>query len=186
SRFEGRPIQRFWLLGTVTRIPFLAFGSALIGLELVGLWRNVGLRQLHAAEEWNELHNLLIMESLCGGTLLSDRFVANHLALAFYGLTYITYLVSPRITYELSELLAVDALDSYNAFVARNSARLAELPPPWVAKSYYSNVTATDPSAEIQMQLGGLRRPPCASLRDVFTNIVDDEFEHVANLDACQ
>ncbi|KAJ1619331.1 hypothetical protein T492DRAFT_1130590 [Pavlovales sp. CCMP2436] len=58
GKTDAHPIAQwiydFWLLEIVTRIPYLAFGSALIGLELVEMWRNVGLRQLHAAEEWNE------------------------------------------------------------------------------------------------------------------------------------
>jgi hypothetical protein len=39
------------MLEMITRVPYFAFGSALVGLELVGLSRNPGLRQLHAAEE---------------------------------------------------------------------------------------------------------------------------------------
>lgn len=40
--------------------------------------------QVHNAEEWNELHHLLIMESLGGNALWSDRFLAYHVAFAYY------------------------------------------------------------------------------------------------------
>lgn len=33
---------------------------------------------------------------------------------------------------------------------------------------------------------GTVRRPECATLLDVFTNIRDDELEHVKTMEACQ
>jgi len=39
----------------------------------LGWWRAVELRRIHNAEEWNELHHLLIMEALGGNAKWTDR-----------------------------------------------------------------------------------------------------------------
>ena len=44
----------------------------------------VGARQIHFAEEWNELHHLQIMESLGGDQYWVDRFLAQHAAVFYY------------------------------------------------------------------------------------------------------
>jgi ubiquinol oxidase len=60
------------------------------------------------------------------------------------------------------------------------------LPAPKVAKKYYK-------SADLYLfddfqvsKKAGARRPPCDNLYDVFTNIHDDEIEHVKTMIACQ
>ena len=50
---------------------------------------------MHNAEEWNELHHLLIMESLGGNSLWSDRFLGYHVAIA-------SAAASPRLVRERS------------------------------------------------------------------------------------
>ena len=40
--------------------------------------------QVHFAEEWNEAHHLLIMESLGGDQAWVDRFIAQHAAVVYY------------------------------------------------------------------------------------------------------
>ncbi|KIZ00464.1 Alternative oxidase 4, chloroplastic/chromoplastic [Monoraphidium neglectum] len=83
--FANRPIQRFWVLETVARIPYFSAISLLHFYESLGFWRaGAELRKVHFAEEWNELHHLQIMESLGGDLLWFDRFVAEHAALAYY------------------------------------------------------------------------------------------------------
>ena len=68
----------------------------------------------------------------------------------------------------------------------QNRRRLAELPAPAVATSYYSSgdlylfddfQVSTPPET---------RRPDCETLLDVFTNIAIDEGEHVKTMQACQ
>ena len=39
---------------------------------------------MHFAEEWNEAHHLLIMESLGGDQAWVDRFIAQHAAVVYY------------------------------------------------------------------------------------------------------
>jgi hypothetical protein len=56
-----RPIQRFWVLETVARIPYFAYISILHMYESLGFWRAAAeLRKIHFAEEWNELHHLQV------------------------------------------------------------------------------------------------------------------------------
>eukprot|EP00953_Heterococcus_sp_UTEX-ZZ885_P001304 1215-Heterococcus_DN1.PRE.2 len=61
--YEGRPIQRFWLLETVARMPYFSYLSMLHLYETLGFW-NIGanVRRVHFSEEWNELQHLMIME----------------------------------------------------------------------------------------------------------------------------
>jgi len=64
--FDGRPIARFWFLEVVARIPYFSYVSMLHLYETLGWLRQASLRKVHGAEEWNELHHLLIMEALGG------------------------------------------------------------------------------------------------------------------------
>ena len=140
---------------------------------------------MHNAEEWNELHHLLIMESLGGNALWSDRFLGYHVAFLYYWFLIAVYTCSPRVAYQFMELLEAHAVDTYSTFVKENRDRLAQLPPPEVAESYYSSgdLYFFD---DFQMRPVGSRRPACDSLLDVFTNICEDEGEHVKTMQACQ
>ena len=84
------------------------------------------------------------------------------------------------------ELLEKHAVDTYSTFVNENRERLRQLPPPSVARSYY---TTGDLYLFDDFQVSrqaGTRRPPCNNLLDVFTNICMDEGEHVKTMIACQ
>jgi hypothetical protein len=48
--FDGRPIQRFWFLETIARIPYFAYVSMLHLYESFGWFRAVELRRVHIAE----------------------------------------------------------------------------------------------------------------------------------------
>lgn len=82
SYFDQRPIPKFWLLETIARVPYFSFCSVLHLYETFGWLRLPSLRKVHNAEEWNELHHLLIMESLAGDkvSIHADNFT---LALEF-------------------------------------------------------------------------------------------------------
>jgi hypothetical protein len=67
-----RPIQRFWVLETVARIPYFAYISILHLYESLGFWRaGAELRKVHFAEEWNELHHLQVGYSLASSACLA-------------------------------------------------------------------------------------------------------------------
>jgi hypothetical protein len=70
--YDKRPLERFWFLETIARIPYFVYVSALHLYESLGWWREPSLRKIHSAEEWNEMHHLLIMEALGANKVLSD------------------------------------------------------------------------------------------------------------------
>jgi len=184
--FDERPIQRFWFLEIIARIPYFSYVSMLHLYESFGWWRVPELRKVHNAEEWNELHHLLIMESLGGNALWSDRFLGYHVAFVYYWFLKAVYLCSPRIAYQFMELLEAHAVDTYSTFVKENRQRLSELPAPAVAASYYLEGDLYYFDDFQVSRTPGSRRPVCATLLDVFQNIVEDEGEHVKTMQACQ
>lgn len=149
-------------------------------------FRAVELRKVHAAEDWNELHHLLIMESLGGNSQWTDRFLGYHVAFAYYWFLVAVYLGSPRIAYQFMELLEAHAVDTYTTFVRENRERLRELPAPTVASSYYKFGDLYLFDDFMTTREPGTRRPPCDTLLDVFENIAIDEGEHVKTMKACQ
>mmetsp|Transcript_13052 Transcript_13052/g.42237 ORF Transcript_13052/g.42237 Transcript_13052/m.42237 type:complete len:413 (-) Transcript_13052:180-1418(-) len=184
--FDQRPIQRFWFLEIIARIPYFSYVSMLHLYESFGWWRGPELRKVHNAEEWNELHHLLIMEALGGNAQWSDRFLGYHVAFAYYWILIGVYLCSPRIAYQFMELLEAHAVDTYSTFVKENRERLSQLPPPAVARSYYAEGDLYYFDDFQVDRKPGSRRPACDSLLDVFENIAIDEGEHVKTMRACQ
>ena len=136
--FENRPIQRFWFLETVARMPYLSYISMLHLYESLGWWRrSAEVKRIHFAEEWNEFHHLLIMEALGGDQRWSDRFLAQHAAVVYYCVLVALWLASPSLAYNFSELIEAHAVDTYLEFRDANTELLAALPAPAVAKQYY-------------------------------------------------
>lgn len=185
--YQNRPIQRFWTLEVIARIPYFAYISILHLYESLGFWRaGAELRKVHFAEEWNEMHHLQIMESLGGDVAWVDRFVAEHTAVLYYWMLIIFYLASPRLAYNFMELVELHAMDTYATFVEQNSALLKTIPPPMVAIQYYKagdlylfDTITSDSTKEA-------RRPDVNNLYDVFCNVRDDELQHVKTMKACQ
>eukprot|EP00448_Togula_jolla_P015874 CAMPEP_0170593022 /NCGR_PEP_ID=MMETSP0224-20130122/13225_1 /TAXON_ID=285029 /ORGANISM="Togula jolla, Strain CCCM 725" /LENGTH=614 /DNA_ID=CAMNT_0010916945 /DNA_START=41 /DNA_END=1885 /DNA_ORIENTATION=+ len=186
--FEDRPIQRFWFLETVARMPYFAYSSVLHLYETLGWWRSPELRAVHAAEEDNELHHLLIMESLGGDQRWLDRFFAQHGAIAYYWILVGFFIIDPRWSYNFSRLIEAHAVDTYGEFRDANEELLKSLPPPPVAIEYYraEDLYLFDKFQTALAAEGKVRRPPCSTLYDVFANICDDEDQHVATMAACE
>ena len=184
--FPGRPIARFWFLETIARIPYFSYVSMLHLYESFGWWREPELRKIHYAQEYNELHHLLIMEAMGGNTLWRDRFLGYHVAFGYFWAVCTLFLFSPTAAYEFMELLEAHAVDTYSTFLKENKERLQSLPAPKVAVSYYK---AADLYLFDDFQIGkkpNTRRPPCDTLYDVFKNIAEDEGEHVRTMKACK
>ena len=185
--FEDRPLARFWFLETVARMPYFAYVSALHLYESLGWWRRSSeTKRVHFAEEWNEFHHLLTMEALGGDQRWQDRFLAQHAAIVYYWLLVALWLLSPSLSYNFSELIEAHAVDTYGEFVDANRDALAELPAPSVTRQYYNGPDLFLFDEFQTSRARGSRRPPCETLLDVFTNIRDDEGEHVATMKACQ
>jgi len=185
--FDNRPIQRFWFLETVARMPYFSYMSMLHLYETLGWWRvSAEVKRVHFAEEWNEFHHLLIMESLGGDSQWVDRFLAQHSAIVYYLILDFLWLLSPSIAYNFSELIEAHAVDTYAEFVDANEELLKRLPAPEVARKYYCGDDMYMFDEFQTSRRPGERRPVVETLYDVFSNIRDDEGEHVKTMNACQ
>mmetsp|Transcript_39031 Transcript_39031/g.92464 ORF Transcript_39031/g.92464 Transcript_39031/m.92464 type:complete len:484 (-) Transcript_39031:160-1611(-) len=187
--FNNRPIQRFWFLESVARMPYFSYITMLHLYESLGWWRaGAKLRKVHFAEEWNELHHLMIMESLGGDRYWMDRFMAGHASIFYYVVLCILFFFNPKLAYNFSELIEGHAVDTYGEFVDANEELLKSMPPPYVALNYYlgSDLYLFDTFQTYYMSKAEQRRPECTSLYDVFSNVRDDEGQHVETMAACQ
>ena len=185
---ENKPVQRFWFLETVARMPYFSYNTMLTLYELLGWWRRSSeLQRVHFAEQWNEYQHLLVMESLGGDRSWRDRFLAQHAALAYFGLLCFAWLLSPALAYNFSELIEAHAVDTYAQFADENKALLRSMPAPRVAKAYWtSDDLYLFDAFQSARPRRALRRPRVRSLHDVFCAIRDDEAEHVATMGECQ
>ena len=144
--FEGRYVpSRFYLLETVARMPYFSYISMLHLYETLGWWRrSADIKRVHFAEEWNEFHHLLIMESLGGDQEWWVRFTALHSAIVYYWVLITLWMISPTLGYKFSELLETHAVNTYSQFIDENENLLKKLPPSVTAIQYYC-YGASDP-----------------------------------------
>lgn len=184
--YQNRPYPRFYVLETIARVPYFAYLSVLHLYETLGYWRKADLLKVHFAESWNELHHLLIMESLGGDRNFGDRFLAQHLAMVYYWLIVPLYMLLPEYAYYTMELIEQHAYDSYNSFLTVCGEELKTQPAPLIAINYYRDgdlYMFEESQTTVKTEF---RRPKIDNLYDVFVNIRDDEWEHVKTMVACQ
>lgn len=188
--YEGKAIERFWFLETVARMPYFSYTTCLHLYETLGWWRTGGLRLVHFAEEWNELHHLLIMEALGGDRRWQDRFLGQHAAVFYYWALVVSFLVSPKWSYKFSEMLETHAVSTYRQFILENGDKLKTMPAPLIAQKYYRSDDPYMYNMDSALVRGPTReaprQPPCDNLYDVFVNILEDEWEHVKTMVMCQ
>jgi ubiquinol oxidase len=191
--YEGRDYPRFYALETVARVPYFSFLSVLHLYETLGFWRRADYLKVHFAQTMNEFHHLLIMEAMGGDKKFADRFFAQHMAVAYYGMTCLVYLASPRMAYNLSEQVEAHAYHTYDEFLKRNESELKEKKPPAIARKYYAEgdlflfdeFQTGDPTAK-SAACAERRRPVIENLYDVFLNVRNDEAEHMKTMQFCQ
>jgi ubiquinol oxidase len=184
--YGNRDYARFYVLETIARVPYFSYLSVLHLYETLGFWRRADLLKVHFAETWNELHHLLIMESLEGNRYWGDRFIAQHIAVAYYWVVVALYMLSPQYAYYLMELIENHAYHTYDNYLKTHGTELKTQPAPQVAITYYRDGDLYM-FEETQFTLGqAFRRPPVDNLYDVFVNIRDDESEHVKTMTALQ
>lgn len=184
--YKNRDYARFYVLETIARVPYFAFVSVLHMYESFGWWRRADYIKVHFAESWNELHHLLTMEALGGDERWVDRFLAQHIAVGYYFMTVVMYLLSPRMAYHFSECVEKHAFHTYDEFIKLHGEELKKLPAPEVAVKYY---TSGDLYLFDEFQTDrtpNTRRPKIDNLYDVFYNIREDEAEHCKTMLACQ
>jgi ubiquinol oxidase len=184
--YRNRPYPRFYVLETIARVPYFAYLSVLHLYETVGFWRKADWLKVHFAETWNELHHLLIVESLGGNHHWIDRFLAQHIAMGYYWIVVPLYMLFPRYAYYMMELIEEHAYHTYDVYLNTHAEELKTQTAPQVAINYYRDgdlymfeEMQTAPREEF-------RRPKVDNLYDVFVNIRDDEHEHVKTMIACQ
>ena len=181
-----RDFARFYVLETVARVPYFAYLSVMHLRETFGERTPGGSERMrtHYAEADNELHHLLIMESLGGNSSVIDRTLAQTMAFGYYWYVTLVYAVSEPAAYHLSELIEDHAFNTYDKFLKEHEAKLKSMPVPDIARKYYESdnpflfdlfctVPEPDDSGTFRE-----RRPKLETLYDVFVNIRDDEKEH--------
>jgi ubiquinol oxidase len=138
--FEGKYVfSRFFLLETVARMPYFSYITMLHLYETLGFWRRSSeVKRVHFAEEWNEFHHLLVMESLGGDQAWWVRFVAQHSAIVYFMVLTHLWALSPSLSYKFSEMLETHAVDTYGQFLDENEKELKTLPPSLVSLEYYT------------------------------------------------
>ena len=136
--YENKPIERFYFLENVARIPYFSYVTCLHFYETIGMWQiDEKLRKQHFEEESNEANHLMIMEALGGERRWVDRFLARHASVAYYVVLLTLYFLSPKLAYKSSELLERHAVDTYETFLKQNKERLKLLIAPDIAKKIY-------------------------------------------------
>jgi len=179
-----RDFARFYVLETVARVPYFAYLSVMHLRETFGERELGDKMRTHYAEADNELHHLLIMESLGGNENVVDRILAQSMAFGYYWYVTIVYFFSPAVAYHLSELIEDHAYDTYSGYLRDHGEMLKKQEVPAIANKYYveDNPFLFDLFCTVKDkdEQGGFsaRRPKLDNLYDVFVNIRDDEKEH--------
>jgi len=134
--YANNEYARFFVLETVARVPYFAYLSVMHLRETFGK-REPGdseRMRTHYAEADNELHHLLIMESLGGNSSSFDRALAQSMAFGYYWYVVGVYTFSEQAAYHLSELIENHAYNTYNQFIETRAEELKQLPVPDIAR----------------------------------------------------
>lgn len=184
--YGDRSYARFYVLETIARVPYFSYLSVLHLYETLGFWRRADLLKVHFAETWNELHHLLIMESLGGSEHWGDRLMARLIAVVYYWIVVPLYMLFPQYAYYLMELIENHAYHTYDDYLNAHEAELKAQPVPQVAIDYYLGGDLYM-FEEFQTTSGqAFRHPKLDNLYDVFINIREDESAHVKTMTALQ
>ena len=184
--YEGRDFARFYVLETLARVPYFAYLSVMHLRETFGDRKPGDSERMrtHYAEADNELHHLLIMESLGGNSSAVDRTLAQSMAFFYFWYVTVVYSFSEPAAYHLSELIEDHAFNTYDGFLRDHGPKLKGMPVPDIARKYYErdDPFLFDQFCTVKEPDGGeftsRSRPPLESLYDVFVNIRNDEKEH--------
>ena len=120
--YEGRAIQRFWVLEVIARAPYFVFLSVLHLQESLGLKTPLSnkLMKAHFYQAINETEHLEEMESRSGNRYWVDRFLARHLVLFYYWVMVFYYLLSPSNAYDINIKIEEHAYETYTKYLSVN------------------------------------------------------------------
>ncbi len=106
-----------------------------------------------------------------------DRFLAQHIAVAYFAMVVALYLLNPVEAYNFNQDVEEHAAATYEEYLNENEEELRKLPAPQAAVDYYvdGDMYMFD---EFQTGTCELRRPKIENLYDVFVAIRDDEVAH--------
>lgn len=186
SFYQDRFYARFYVLETISRVPYFAYLSVLHLYESLVLWRNSDWTKVHFAESWNELHHLRIVEALGGNERWFDRFIARSGVLFYYWIIVFLYMFAPRSAYHFNQLIEEHAYDTYDKFLNEHEAKLKTQPAPEIAINYYQDGDLYMFDEFQTSHPVGERRPKIENLYDVFVAIRNDEMEHIKTMKVCQ
>jgi ubiquinol oxidase len=181
-RGTSRDYCCFYVLETIARVPYFAYLAVMHLRETLGE-RSPAMNErmrIHYAEADNELHHLLIMESLGGNSFWIDRLLAQAMACGYFWYVVVVYAVNEQAAYHLSELIEDHAYHTYDQYLQEHGEMLRSQPVPPIATKYYvvDNPFLRNLVHNGQDPYRMLQRRPLNSLYDVFVNIRDDECEH--------
>ncbi|KAJ1472675.1 alternative oxidase-domain-containing protein [Baffinella frigidus] len=110
---EGREFARFYVLETVARVPYFSYLSILHLFESLGFHERAAWIKVHFAEADNELHHLLIMESLTPSTQPHPAPATGQAAFYFWICAGL-YLGGGRAGYYVTQLIEEHAYQTYD------------------------------------------------------------------------
>jgi len=121
--YQGRDIQRFWVLETIARAPYFAFLSVLHFKESLGLRtaEHFVLMKEHFEQTVNETEHLEEMERRGGHTAWIDRFFAYHLVLVYYWIMVAYFTLLPRYAYHLNSEVELHASLTYAKYLTMHN-----------------------------------------------------------------
>lgn len=156
---EERTLEKFRVIEVVARVPYMAWESvAYIAMthtsKRTGFARRVYDRALVARfEQDNEQWHLLILEELTSGNRrhwLRDRIIPQVLAVAYYQLSWMMFVVNPKWSYRLNA--------DFEDHAAHEYAHLVDEHPEWedqaFASSFEADYGSYDNLADMFRQIG--------------------------------
>ena len=156
--FKNKPIDRFWFLENIARMPYFSYVGIVHMYETLGWWYvDSDIKRKHIEQEANETHHLAIMESLHGDRYWWNQFLTRHTAIVYFMVLTLLFLISPKQAYLSSELLERHAYDTYIEFAEQNKFVLSQMQPTYSSVQYM---------------------PKAFSMYNVFVQIANDERQH--------
>lgn len=183
--YKNAPIERFWVLETVARVPYFSWMSVLHLYQSLGMWDRYDWLSIHYAESYNEEHHLRIFEELGGNKQWINRLIAYHAALLYYWAVVILYIVDAPAAYYMMAEIEKHAYETYDKFLKSDSPLLSG-PVPLAAVIYYLGEENRYMFDKFQPHCELPRRPVLNTLADVIREVRNDEMQHVLTCQACE